>query len=82
MNLVKPEDPDTYGELARRLHDDASDSVLTEYRSSFEQARDTARQRLHEPLPEEEFRTQQALAQSTDLSIEVLEAVHASLRGR
>lgn len=81
MTLLKPDDPDTYGELARRLHDDATDSVLAEYRSCFEQARDHARQRLHEPLPEDEFRTQQALAQSTELSIEVLEAVHASLRG-
>jgi hypothetical protein len=82
MTAVKPDDPDTYGELARRLYDDASDSVLTEYRSCFELARDGARQRLHEPLPADEFRTQEALAQSTDLSIEVLDAVHAALRGR
>ncbi len=80
MNPVKPDDPDTYGELARRLHDDTSDSVLTEYRDCFEQARASARQRLHEPLPEDDFRTQQALAQSTDLSIEVLDAVRAVLR--
>lgn len=81
MNPLKPDDPDTYGELARRLHDDASDSVLAEYRGCFEQARASARQRLHEPLPEDEFRMQQALAESTDLSIEVLDAVHAALRG-
>ncbi|GFE85221.1 hypothetical protein [Steroidobacter agaridevorans] len=80
MTVVKPNDPDTYGELARRLRDDANDSVLSEYRSSFEQARDSARQRLHEPLPADEFRSQQALAQCTDLSIEVLNAVHATLR--
>jgi len=81
MTPVKPDDPDTYGELARRLHDDASDSVLTEYRSCFEQARASARQRLHEPLPADEFQTQEALAQSAELSIEVLDAVHATLRG-
>jgi hypothetical protein len=80
MSVVEPNDPETYGELARRLRDDANDSVLSEYRSCFEQARDGARQRLHEPLPADEFQSQQALAQCTDLSIEVLNAVHATLR--
>lgn len=80
MTVVKPNDPDTYGELARRLRDDANDSVLGAYRSCFEQARDSARQRLHQPLPADEFESQQALAQCTDFAIEVLNAVHATLR--
>jgi hypothetical protein len=79
MTVVPPKDPQLYGELARRLSEDADQVVLADYRERFEAARLRARRKLHEPLTAADHAANVALVTGTEISLAVVAAVWSSL---
>jgi hypothetical protein len=79
MKALPPGDPAVFGDLARRLHEDVDGKVLADYRQSFETLLFSARKKLHEPLSAEGFETSTAMAESAQLSLEVISSVWDSL---
>jgi hypothetical protein len=80
MTLAPPLNPEQLGELARRLYEAGDDALLNEYRECFTAAALAARRKLFEPLTAEELAAQRALAEGSELCIEVLTTAAALLR--
>lgn len=78
MSAVIPQTA-TLGELASRLQADDGGVVRREYCEMFAIAAEGARKRLHEPLTSEAFETNAALAESAELSAEVISKVWSVL---
>ena len=75
MSAATLRDAATLSELARRLLADTDASIAAEYRQHFMDSLYVAKARLHAPLPPEDFAIASAVAESTELAIEVLSSV-------
>ena len=75
MTTVVLPDQGQLGDLARRLRDDATGQVRTEYCDFFRRHQDGAARRLHEPLSPADFELQGAIAEASALSQEVISLV-------
>jgi hypothetical protein len=80
MTLAPPFNPEQLGELARRLHESGDDALLNEYRECFTAAALAARRKLFEPLTAEELAAHRALAEGSELCLEVLSSAAVLLR--
>ena len=78
MNVIVPQGI-ALGELASRLQADTSGELRREYCEMFASAQGTARRRLQEPQPAEEFEMNAALMEGAQLCDEVISAVWHAL---
>lgn len=82
MRVVLPAQPESFGDLARRLYEDVDGAFAAEYRQYFESLSEMASRKSHEPLTPDEHATNSALLECTSLCAEVIVAVTEAMRAR
>jgi len=85
MTVMLPADQSQLGDLARRLREDSSGTLRTEYDQFFLDCRAAAERHTHEPLAPDDFAAHSIVVEAATVSSEVIrmiwDAMHSPRSG-